>query len=212
MAIIGTPPNQIFQRTDGVRTGAAVNEQARIAGVNDTAELADARENDIASALNIMVMKTGGNTASSNLPMGGYRHTGVGNATASDQYAAKGQMDAGDAATLASAHLYLGAPIGTAILCFNPTAPTGWVIEMSHHDKAIRLVTSGAGNYGGSTAFSSVFASRTVPLPVLAEVSGRGAGGGAVVSSVRGSRSEKALPSPGALATETAPPLWRTKP
>ena len=51
-----------------------------------------------------------------------------------------------------------------------------------------------------------------VPLPVFAAARVRGVGGGTVVSSVRGSRSEKALPSPGALATETAPPLWRTKP
>jgi hypothetical protein len=40
------------------------------------------------------------------------------------------------------------------------TAPTGWTKETTHNDKALRVVT-GAASSGGTTAFSSVMASRT---------------------------------------------------
>lgn len=103
MAIIGTAPNKTFQRSDGTRTGSAVNVQAKAAGVKNTAALADYRENEIAAALNIMLMKDGGNQPSSDLPMAGYKHTGCADATADDQYATKGQMDDADAAVLAAA-------------------------------------------------------------------------------------------------------------
>jgi microcystin-dependent protein len=40
------------------------------------------------------------------------------------------------------------------------SAPTGWTKSITHDDKALRVV-SGTASSGGSTAFSSVFASRT---------------------------------------------------
>jgi hypothetical protein len=78
MAYTGSAPNQTYQRTDGVRTGSAVNVTARNAGVNDTAELADARENDLAAAINLLFLRNGGNTATDDLPMGGNVLTGLG--------------------------------------------------------------------------------------------------------------------------------------
>jgi hypothetical protein len=87
MAWIGSAPNQVTQRTDGTRTGAAVCAQAKVALVNDTAVLADAREQDLANMINDCLKKDGGNQPSANLPMNTHRHTGVGAATARTHYA-----------------------------------------------------------------------------------------------------------------------------
>jgi hypothetical protein len=100
----GSAPNQTYGRTDGVRSGAAVCVQARTALVNDTAELADARENDFATAINLCVNRAGGNTASAALPMGGFNHTGVGLATARTHYARADQV--------ADGSLYYGGEAG----------------------------------------------------------------------------------------------------
>ena len=53
-----------------------------------------------------------------------------------------------------------GFPSGTLMLFQQTTAPTGWTKETTHNDKALRVVT-GAASSGGTTAFSSVMASRT---------------------------------------------------
>jgi hypothetical protein len=51
-------------------------------------------------------------------------------------------------------------PVGTLMLFQQTTAPTGWTKQTTHNDKALRVVT-GAASSGGTTAFSSVMASRT---------------------------------------------------
>lgn len=57
------------------------------------------------------------------------------------------------------ANLY--APAATAALFKQTSAPTGWTKGATHNNKALRLV-SGAVSTGGSTAFTSVFTSRTI--------------------------------------------------
>lgn len=52
-------------------------------------------------------------------------------------------------------------PSGTAMLFVQTTAPTGWTKSTTHDDKALRVV-SGAASSGGTTAFTSVFTSRTI--------------------------------------------------
>ena len=49
---------------------------------------------------------------------------------------------------------------GTAMLFVQTTAPTGWTKSTTHNNKALRVV-SGAASSGGTTAFTTVFASRT---------------------------------------------------
>lgn len=49
---------------------------------------------------------------------------------------------------------------GTVMLFVQTSAPTGWTKSTTHNNKAIRIV-SGTASSGGSTAFTSVFASRT---------------------------------------------------
>jgi hypothetical protein len=51
-------------------------------------------------------------------------------------------------------------------------APTGWTKQTTHNDKSLRVVSGTAGS-GGSTAFTSVFASRTP----TGSVSGSNSGG-----------------------------------
>jgi hypothetical protein len=49
---------------------------------------------------------------------------------------------------------------GTAMLFVQTSAPTGWTKSTTHNDKVLRVV-SGSASSGGSTAFTTVFASRT---------------------------------------------------
>jgi len=51
-------------------------------------------------------------------------------------------------------------PSGTLMLFQQTAAPTGWTKQTTHNDKALRVV-SGTASSGGSTAFTSVFTSRT---------------------------------------------------
>jgi hypothetical protein len=92
MPIGGSAPTQTYTRSDGVRTGAAVNAQAKAALVNDTAALADFRENDLATAINSCWFRTGGNQPSADLPLDSHKFTGVGVATARTHYAAASQV------------------------------------------------------------------------------------------------------------------------
>ena len=51
-------------------------------------------------------------------------------------------------------------PAGTLMLFQQTSAPTGWTKQTTHNDKALRVV-SGTASSGGTTAFTSVFTSRT---------------------------------------------------
>lgn len=55
------------------------------------------------------------------------------------------------------------------------TAPTNWTKQTTHDNKALRVV-SGTATPGGSTAFTSVFASRTPAGTVSVSVSGGSVG------------------------------------
>lgn len=55
----------------------------------------------------------------------------------------------------------IGFVAGTVMLFQQTSAPTGWTKITTHNDKTLRVVSGTAGS-GGSTAFTSVFASRSV--------------------------------------------------
>jgi len=55
----------------------------------------------------------------------------------------------------------LGAPSGTKLVFNQTSAPLGWTKDTTHNNKALRIV-SGTVSSGGSTAFTSVFTSRTI--------------------------------------------------
>ncbi len=67
-------------------------EAAFVDGTTIEAAKVNSNLNDIASALTGSLTKNGEAVASANQPMGGYRHTGVGNATSRTHYAAAGQI------------------------------------------------------------------------------------------------------------------------
>lgn len=63
-----------------------------------------------------------------------------------------------------------------SLMLFEQTAsPTSWTKQTTHNNKALRVVT-GTATPGGSTAFTSVFASRTPAGSVSVSVSGGSVG------------------------------------
>ena len=61
-------------------------------------------------------------------------------------------------------------PTGTVMLFIQTNAPTGWTKSVAHNNKALRVV-SGTASSGGTTAFTSVFTSRTISQANLPAVS-----------------------------------------
>ena len=61
-------------------------------GIGIEAGRHDTQDNDFATGINTCLTKDGQNTPTANLPMGGYKHTGVGDATAGDEYLSYGQL------------------------------------------------------------------------------------------------------------------------
>lgn len=66
--------------------------------------------------------------------------------------------------TTAQSSLY--APSGTAMPFVQTSAPTGWTKVTTYNDYALRL-TTGTPSTGGSTAFTSVFTSRTITTTLM---------------------------------------------
>lgn len=52
-------------------------------------------------------------------------------------------------------------PSGTVMLFVQTAAPTGWTKSTTHNDKALRIV-SGTASSGGTAAFTTAFAARTI--------------------------------------------------
>lgn len=96
MPFTGSAPNKTYQRTDGTRTGSAVNVTAKANGVNDTAALADARENDIADALSTSWQINGDNQPIAHLPMNDKKFTGMGQGSARTDSLRIDQVQDGD--------------------------------------------------------------------------------------------------------------------
>jgi hypothetical protein len=70
-------------------------------------------------------------------------------------------------------------PSGTKMLFQQTAAPTGWTKDTTHNDKVLRVVTGTAGS-GGSVAFSTAFANRTVSGNVADTTAGGTIGGTAL--------------------------------
>lgn len=196
---------------------------------------------DIANGLTQSLSNDGQTTPVANLPMGGYKHTGVGDGTAADNYASVGQVQggltthltgvagtanaisgnatpspsayaAGQRFTFVAASSNTGAvtlnvsglgavevtrngsfPLvadeiraggittvtydgtrfqisnnsreiqaGTTLAFFQASAPIGWTQVTTHNNKAIRIVSSAGGGFGGVQAFSVAFSSKAV--------------------------------------------------
>jgi hypothetical protein len=81
-----------YVRTDGVRTGSTVFAQQQSAGVNIEATLLDVEAQDMADALTQSLSKDGQTVPTANLPMGGFKLTGLANGSALTDSVAYGQV------------------------------------------------------------------------------------------------------------------------
>ena len=81
-------------------------------GIKIRADRHDTNDTDFTNGINNCLTKDGQNSASADLPMGNNKHTGVGNATARNNYLAMGQFQDGGGkyvATTGSANTYVAA-------------------------------------------------------------------------------------------------------
>lgn len=117
----GSAPSQQYTRSDGTRTGSAVNVTADGAGVNNTALLADNRENDFATALSLCLKVDGGTQPSANLPMNTKKFTGMAQGSARTDSLRIDQVQDGD--------LIYAAVGGTANAIELTTSPTCAPVE-----------------------------------------------------------------------------------
>lgn len=115
---------------------------------------------DIANALTASIAKDGQTTPTANLPMGTYRHTGVSNGTARDQYAALAQLQDGGAQ-------YVGSVSGTDTITGNLTPAisayaTGMVV----------VLTPANTNTGAVTLALNGLSAKSILTPLAGNVAG----------------------------------------
>lgn len=91
----GSAPNQTFIRSTGTQTGPTAWQLEDAAGTRVVAAKFDTHDQDIAEAISATLKRDGGNKPSANIPMGGFRFTGVGDATTTDEYIAAQQVSEG---------------------------------------------------------------------------------------------------------------------
>lgn len=87
--------NGNFVRTNGTNSGSATWAADASAGTAILSTRHDTHDEDLATGIENCLAKNGENTPTANLPMGAFKHTGVGNAAARNQYAAAGQIQDG---------------------------------------------------------------------------------------------------------------------
>jgi hypothetical protein len=184
----------VYTRSDGTRTGPTVCQQEQASSIGNTAALADAREQDMATALNNRIFKDGTNTPTANLPMNSFKHTGVAAATGAGQYMEYAQIVAGYQ-PLDTNLTGLSAGSGTPLLSKSGaialdlrrtendtsehTVLSQQVADGSGNDFSYRVVGDGSKNvatvrrYIGSTKIEEdTTTSKVLPFPVdLAEIS-----------------------------------------
>ncbi len=141
----GSSPNKTFVRSDGTRTGPEVFQEQAAVPTGIQPDLMDFEAQDMANALSNRLMLDGGNQPTANLPMNGFKFTGVANASARDQFAATGQV-------ADSSLTYAGTSSGTDTITASLTpAITAYVAGQCYHFKA------GGTNTGAATInFNSV--------------------------------------------------------
>jgi hypothetical protein len=110
----------------------------RDAAIDITASRMDAEDDGFATGLENCVAKDGQNTATANLPMGNFRHTGVGDATALTHYASANQVVDG-------ALVWGGASaVGTDAYAVNTTINPGAYLAGNHYFVIADVANTGA--------------------------------------------------------------------
>lgn len=120
------------------------------ASIGITASRHDTLDNDLATGINTCLTKDGQNTPTADLPMGGFKHTNVANATARTEYARVSQIQD-------NAYLYAGTSTGTAnAQVIAPSPAYSSVVVGSRFTFKAGATNTGATtlNVGSSGAFS----------------------------------------------------------
>lgn len=108
---------------------------------------------DVANAITASIAKDGQTTPTANLPMGTYKHTGVGSGTARDQYASVGQLQDGGAQ-------YLGSVTGVDTITASLTP------AITEYATGMEVVLPPAGtNTGAVTLALNGLAAKSVLMP-----------------------------------------------
>lgn len=165
---MGFDGNGNYTRTNGALSGSTLWQQ-RAAQANPiiSATEHDAEMNDVATALTDCVKANGSKAATGNQPMGGFKHTGVGDATANDQYVTLGQANTLYPATaaLTNSTVQFDSVAGTAASpgyvsgddtdtgVFSPAANT-WAVSTGGTER-LRVDSSGAVLIGTNAIFSN---------------------------------------------------------
>jgi len=109
-----------YSRTNGTHTGSTVWAQDDAAGVDIVTDRHDTHDQDIATALSNTICKDGQSTPTANIPLGGFKLTNVGAATARTDAIRAGQIQdgsvtfAGASGGTANAHTLTPSPAVTA--------------------------------------------------------------------------------------------------
>lgn len=84
-----------YTRSNGTNSGSGAWAADALAGTKITTTRHDLHDQDVADALTARICKNGATTPTADLPMGTYKHTGVGNATARTNYLSCAQAQDG---------------------------------------------------------------------------------------------------------------------
>jgi len=96
-----------FSRTNGINTGPTTWSLDEAGGIGIARDRHETHDNDLATGINAAIAKNGENAPTANLPMGGFRHTNVADATTRSDYSKVSQ-------TQDSAYMYGGTSTGAA--------------------------------------------------------------------------------------------------
>lgn len=133
-----------------------------VAGTVISSSNYNTQNTDFVNGLSNVICKDGQTTITANLPMSGYRHTGVGNAAARTDYAAAGQVQDG-------AFIWCGTAGGTAnALTLTPTP----AISAYAAGQVFRFKAGASGNSGAATVAVSGLTAQTIQKAGSALASG----------------------------------------
>lgn len=162
--------------------GTTIASSAVNANFSDIAsEITNSLPRDGQAAMTGQMKAANGTAAAPSITFGSDTDTGLFRKASNVMGVSVGGVEAGTI----DANGFSAFPSGTTMLFVQTAAPTGWTKSVAHNDKALRVVSGTASN-GGSTAFSSVFAERTIATTNLPShthsVSGSTTGHGSVVT------------------------------
>jgi microcystin-dependent protein len=201
----GSAPNQTYGRTDGTRTGSQTWQQADAAGVDIVSPDHDTHDQDIADAINATLKKDGGNSATSNIPMGGFTLTNLAAATARTQPARFSDVQDGKG-------VYVPTVGGTANAI---TLTTGYSVAAYAAGQTFRFIAGGT-NSGAVTIALDGLAAKDVKVALAALTAGMITSGQMVTVTYDGTQFQMQAESPASIsvgaimgwATETVPTGW----